>query len=105
MDGHARFRMCGAPKSWRAIGWSVLALGSLTAMTPPLAHPDRAGIIVPAYQYPTTGRLWEECVRASSRVPLVAVMNPANGPGSEVDPRYVSASGSVRSAGGRVIGY
>ena len=44
-------------------------------------------------------------MRASSRVPLVAVMNPANGPGSEVDPHYVSASDSVRSAGGRVIGY
>src|SRR5437867_3206945 len=105
MGGHARFGMCGAPKSWRAIGWSMLALGSLSAMAPPPAHPERAGIIVPAYQNPTTGTLWGECVRVSSRVPLVAIMNPANGPGSEVDPLYVSASGSVRSAGGRVIGY
>ncbi len=97
--------MCGAPNSWRAIGWSVLALGLLTVMTPSPAHSDRMGIIVPAYEYPTTGTLWGECVRASSRVPLIAVMNPANGPGSEVDPHYVSASDSVRAAGGRVIGY
>jgi len=97
--------MFGAPKSWRAIGWSMLALGSLSAMAPPPAHPERAGIIVPAYQHPTAGTLWAECARASSRVPLVAVMNPATGPGSEADPHYVSASESVRSAGGRVIGY
>ena len=105
MGGHGRFRLCEAPKFWRAIGWSVLALGSLTAMMPPPAHPGPVGIIVPAYQHPTAGTLWAECARASSRLPLVAVMNPANGPGSEVDPNYVSASGSVRSAGGRVIGY
>jgi hypothetical protein len=105
MGGHARFRLCGASQFWRALAWSVLALGSLTAMTPSPAHPERAGIMVPAYQYPTTGTLWGECVRASPRVPLVAVMNPANGPGSAVDPVYVSASDSVRSAGGRVIGY
>jgi len=104
MGGHARLRIFGAPKSWRAI-WSMLALGSLSAMTPSPAHPERLGIIVPAYQHPAAGTLWAECARVSSRVPLVAVMNPANGPGSEVDPRYVSASDSVRSAGGRVIGY
>jgi spherulation-specific family 4 protein/flagellar hook capping protein FlgD len=105
MGGHANLRLCGAPKSRRAIVWSVLALGSMTAVTPSLARPEPEGIIVPAYQDPTSGTLWEECARASSRVPLVAVMNPANGPGSEVDPNYVSAAGSVRSAGGRVIGY
>jgi len=32
-------------------------------------------------------------------------MNLANGPGSEVDSNYRSAASSVRSAGGRVIGY
>ena len=105
MGGHARSRKCGVPNSGRPIGWSVLALSSLMAMTPPPAHPERAGIIVPAYQYPTAGTLWMECAQASSRVPLVAVMNPANGPGSVVDPDYVAAAGSVRSAGGRVIGY
>jgi hypothetical protein len=97
--------MRGAPKSWPAIAWPVLSLGSLMVMTPPRAHSSPAGMIVPAYQYPTTGTLWADCARASSRVPLVAVMNPANGPGSEADPHYLSASGAVRSAGGRVIGY
>jgi hypothetical protein len=98
MGGHERFR-------WPAIGWSVLALASGIAVTPPAAHAERAGIIVPAYQYPTSGTLWAKCAQASSRVPLVAVMNPANGPGPGIDANYVSASASVRSAGGRVIGY
>jgi len=105
MGGHARFRLRGAPSSWRASFWSVLALGFLPAMTPAPAHPEPVGILVPAYQYPTTGTLWGECARAASRVPLVVVMNLANGPGPEVDPNYRSAAGAVRSAGGRVIGY
>ena len=83
----------------------MLALGSLSVMTPAPTHAEPVGIIVPAYQYPTTGTLWGECARASSSVPVVAIMNPANGPGTEVDPHFASAAASVRSAGGRVIGY
>jgi len=83
----------------------MLAPASLMVLTSLPAHAESMGIIVPAYQYPTSGTIWADCARAASRVPLVAVMNPAHGPGTEVDPNYVSASGSVRSAGGRVIGY
>jgi hypothetical protein len=83
----------------------MLATTSLMAMTPPPARAEGPGIIVPAYQYPASGTLWSECTQAASRVPLVAIMNPANGPGPGVNSDYMSASSSVRSAGGRVIGY
>jgi hypothetical protein len=61
--------------------------------------------MVPAYQYPTTGTLWSNCAAAASHVPLVAILNPASGPGTSADPHYATASSAVRSAGGRVIGY
>lgn len=69
------------------------------------AQAERLGMIVPAYQYPTQGSLWSDCAAAARRVPLVAVLNPANGPGNAPDPFYVEASNGVRTAGGRVIGY
>lgn len=105
MGGDAHSRASGAPACRRATGGAMLAPVLLTAAMAPPAHAERPGIIVPAYQHPANGTLWAECAQASSRVPLVAIMNPANGPGPGVDPDYASASGSVRSAGGRVIGY
>ena len=94
-----------APPACRSLGLSILLQAPLMASTPPPAHAERMGVIIPAYQYPTLGTVWADCARASSRVPLVAIVNPANGPGSGVDPNYTSAVGSVRAAGGRVIGY
>ena len=88
-----------------AIGVLNLLQALLMAWTPSPALAERAGMIVPAYQYPTLGTMWADCARASSRVPLVAILDPANGPGSGVDPNYTSAVASVRAAGGRVIGY
>ena len=63
------------------------------------------GLLVPAYQYPTLGTLWADCAAAATRVPLVAILDPASGPGVGVDPTYTSAIGAVRAAGGRVVGY
>ena len=61
------------------------------------------GIMVPAYFYP--GALWTSMSNAATRVPLVAIMNPNNGPDTSQNPDYVAAVNSVRSAGGKVIGY
>src|SRR5262245_32018501 len=100
---HVRARAVELPVRARAIvGW-MLAVAMSSSPAPALA--DRTGMIVPAYQYPTLGTLWADCAAAASRVPLVAIMNPANGPGSVADPNYAAAVSSVRSAGGRVIGY
>jgi hypothetical protein len=38
-------------------------------------------------------------------IPVEAVMNPASGPGSSVDPAYVTAVGNLQAAGGKVLGY
>lgn len=62
------------------------------------------GILVPAYFGPT-GRFWDELNFAAMRVPLVAIMNPNNGPGTTQSSDYVAAVNGLRTAGGRVIGY
>ena len=90
---------------WPVFVSGIHALIMCSVSAPSLARAERAGLIVPAYQYPTAGTLWGDCAAAASRVPVVAIMNPASGPGSGMDPNYVAAVGSVRSAGGRVIGY
>jgi len=62
------------------------------------------GILVPSYFDPPGG-YWPELNYAAPRVPLVAIMNPNNGPAATQDPDYVAAVNSLRTAGGRVIGY
>ena len=83
-------------KRWLAIASLVVAL-SLSAA--PL------GIMVPAYFYPAPGGLWDSLSNAATRVPLVAILNPYNGPDTSQNPDYVAAVNAVRSAGGKVIGY
>ncbi len=60
-------------------------------------------IMVPAYFYP--GTLWNSMSNAATRVPLIAIMNPNNGPDTSQNPDYVAAVNSLRAAGGKVIGY
>jgi hypothetical protein len=62
------------------------------------------GILVPSYFDPP-GSLWDELDFAATRVPLVAIMNPNNGPGTRQNAGYVGAVNSLHAAGGRVIGY
>jgi hypothetical protein len=65
-----------------------------------------AALLVPAYFAPASG-YWSQVATAAQRVPLVAIANIFNGPGSDATPRadYVQAMQSVRDAGGQVIGY
>ena len=73
-----------------------------------LASPALAGglsLMVPAYFSPQPGGDWDRLAVAAKRVPLIAILNPFNGPGASVDQRYVSAIQAVRTAGGRVTGY
>ena len=64
----------------------------------------RAGQVlgIPAYGYPGTG-LWEQLVGLSTGA--VLVLDPANGPGERLDPRYVSSVAAMKSHGARVFGY
>lgn len=64
------------------------------------------GIMVPLYTYP--GGTWNTVVetkKAHPDVPIVAIVNPASGPGGSRDSNYVSGIGKLKDAGVIVIGY
>lgn len=61
-------------------------------------------LAVPAYDYPwPASRFWPRLRRLAPG--SVVVIDPADGPGSELDPRYVDAVAELRRAGARVLGY
>jgi hypothetical protein len=49
-------------------------------------------LLVPAYFYPAGEGLkdWERLLAAAAKTPIVAVVNPASGPGEKADPAYVA---------------
>lgn len=66
-----------------------------------------AGTIVPLYTYPTDSS-WSAIVTAKNghpTVPVIAVVNPASGPGSTVDSNYTTGINKLRTAGIKVLGY
>ena len=63
------------------------------------------GVLVPAYFYPAQGSAWDSLNLAAQRVPLIAIMNPNNGPSSSLNADYSRAVTTLRNAGGLVIGY
>jgi hypothetical protein len=70
-------------------------------------HPQASvGLVIPLYLYP--GPQWKylmEVKKANPSVPIVTIINPANGPGDHVDPSYVEGIDSLRSVGITVLGY
>ncbi len=65
------------------------------------------GTIIPLYTAPTDPS-WDAVVAAKQAhpsVPVVAVVNPANGPGSAVDSSYTSGIAKLTAAGVKVLGY
>src|SRR4051794_38334383 len=79
----------------------LLVLALLQVLIPLKA--SALGILIPAYFSP--GTRWTELNDAARRVPLIAIMNPNNGPGTSSSSSYVTAINSLRQSGGRVIGY
>jgi len=68
-------------------------------------HP-KVGVIIPLYIYP--GEAWTRIAAlrtANPMVPMVAIVNPANGPGSGPDPKYAAAISDLQETGVTVIGY
>ena len=77
----------------------VLQIHNASAMAP-------TGIIVPLYSQP--GPTWDELIQernAHPSVPIVAVINPDNGPGPFADSNYASRIQHLQSAGITVLGY
>ena len=64
------------------------------------------GYLVPLYIYP--GSAWTDLINqknANPTVPIIAIMNPGNGPGPSIDTTYQSYVRQLQTAGIRVIGY
>jgi hypothetical protein len=64
------------------------------------------GIMVPLYTYP--GGTWDTVVETKNDhpdVPIVAIVNPASGPGGSKNSNYVSGIGELKDAGVIVLGY
>lgn len=63
--------------------------------------------IVPAYFHPSAGGSdWDKiAIGLDSGADIITVMNPASGPGANVDTNYVNAVNNLVSKGGEVIGY
>ncbi|HWB11102.1 MAG TPA: spherulation-specific family 4 protein [Pirellulales bacterium] len=69
--------------------------------------PDEVKLFVPAYFYPAGEGLkeWDKLIAAAKEVPIVAIANPATGPGERLDPNYVEVISRASKAGVKVIGY
>jgi hypothetical protein len=88
----------------RAAAW-LLGLCSLLCNCSSTAGAAKLEVVVPAYFYPSAGGKWNDLNAAAGKIPILAIMNPFNGPGNSLDPNYVAAVNALRAAGGRVIGY
>lgn len=89
----------------RGSNFLMLAL-VLAALMFSSAQSGRAAVAqkmaVPAYFYPIS--YWPQLEDAAPIVGL-AIMNPASGPGTTVDPTYVSVIQSAQASGVTIIGY
>ncbi len=66
-----------------------------------------AGTIIPLYSYPTPGA-WDAVIAAKKaypKVPIMAVVNPASGPGTAASSSYMTEIAKLVAAGIKVIGY
>lgn len=66
----------------------------------------RLGLIVPMYMYPDSD--WNTLMSAKESypsVPVVAIINPSNGPGSSRDSTYASYTANMAAAGVTIAGY
>ncbi len=84
--------------------WFTGALIAI-ALSIPAAWSAPLGIMVPAYFYPSAGSDWGKLNAAATHIPLIAIMNPASGPGKSSDKTYVHALSELHRAGGKIIGY
>lgn len=92
-----------------AVSVDALAVVDVAAATVPpgTATGSQTGTIVPLYSYPTSAA-WTTVVAAKTAhpsIPVLAVVNPANGPSTTVNPSYTSGIARLVAAGVTVVGY
>src|SRR5258705_11687091 len=83
----------------------VIMSSLMAVLLPVIGQANSLGLLVPAYFYPVPNGAWETLNRTAPRVPLIAILNPNSGPGTNADNNYRQAISSLHSAGGRVIAY
>ena len=68
----------------------AIAICTFAVAVTSAAEPARipTGLLVPAYIYPAGEGLtaWNDLIAAADKVPIVAIINPASGPGTQVNP-------------------
>lgn len=65
-------------------------------------------LLVPAYIYPSTAAVWAPLVTAkglNESACIVAIINPASGPGTTTDPNYTAMIAQLLAAGIKCYGY
>jgi len=84
----------------------LFAAGSVSyqAAPPPASRPT---VLVPAYFYPTGSGLedWERLINSSRKTSIVAIVNPASGPGKEADSNYSGIFSRAKGEPITLIGY
>jgi N-sulfoglucosamine sulfohydrolase len=67
----------------------------------------RMRLWVPAYYYPFGPGLreWNRLIASAKAVPIVAIVNPASGPGDHVDTNFAAVIPRARKAGLTLVGY
>jgi hypothetical protein len=71
------------------------------------AQAVRMRLWVPAYFYPNGPGLreWDRLIASAKVVPIVAIVNPASGPGDHVDTNFAALLPRARKAGVMLVGY
>src|SRR2546426_1656282 len=88
---------------------SVLFFAAIVTATARIsfAATSSSGVVIPLYTYPTDGS-WSASLQAKKahpNVPIIAVINPGDGPGGSSDSNYVQGVKNFQAAGIIVIGY
>ena len=84
----------------------IIICSSFSFATHPASAASQTGVMVALYTYP--GTTWDAVAQAKiahPSVPIVAIINPNNGPGSSRDANYVSGIQELHAAGVVVLGY
>ena len=92
-----------------AVTLLVVTVGGFMTKAPAAsgAPAQPVGIAIPLYTDPTDSS-WASVIQAKQQfpnVPIIAIINPDNGPAKSSDPSYVTGIASMQAAGVLVIGY
>lgn len=83
---------------------------ALSKVLPDRVPSNRLKILMPLYSYPNwyapDRYIWQEVIAAAKKVPIVAVINPNNGPdGDRPNQDYQKGLNDLRKAGITILGY